>query len=349
MAFNPEQKKWAFIILFVAILSLAVFMLWEMFSPIFMGGLLAYFLYPIYKKLKEKFKSQLAAQLIVTFGSLLVVLILVFSIFIPLVQQTKTLYAKSGNYVDEFLKTVNQCSADSGSWECKIVLEAKELVKTESFKEKSQEVVQKISVFLFDRITGIVSSLVSFVLSLIIAVFALFYFLSKGEAIKKNFLELLPLDSNYKHKISHSLEETVKAVVGGNISTALLQGVAGSIIFFILGIPAPLFWGLVMAILAFIPLVGPGLIWIPAALILLAKGNFAQGIILIVYCLLVLGYIDNFLKPKFIGDKIKLSSFAIFLGVIGGLKAFGIMGLFFGPLIISLLVTGAQIYREMQV
>jgi len=102
-----------------------------------------------------------------------------------------------------------------------------------------------------------------------------------------------------------------------------------------------------LTILAFIPAIEPTLIWLPAAIIFYIQGDIIKGTILIVYCIVILGYLDHFLKPKLIGDKIKLSSFIIFLGVLGGLQVFGVLGLFFGPIIILLLVTCVNIYKKM--
>ena len=132
----------------------------------------------------------------------------------------------------------------------------------------------------------------------------------------------------------------------GNVTTAFLQGLAGGVIFFILGVPSSLFWGFLIFLFAFVPAIGSTIIWIPAAVILILKGNLIKGIILIVYSIIVLGSIDNILKPKLISNRINLSSFMIFLAVLGGLKLFGIVGLIFGPLILALLSTFIQIYRE---
>ena len=344
MAFIEQHKKWIFIVFFVSLLVLTIIMLRSYLSALFVGALIAYFIYPLYTKLVTKVKYKLVAQAILSIGSVLILLGFLSALILPLISQTQILYQKSEQYLtfDE-AKTCN----NPDSLPCRAVQKMTQFIQTEEFQQKSKEFIQKTSVLFFQKIGSVISGIMSFILFIIIVVFSLFYFLDHGREIKNTFMEALPLKSAHKDALLNKLKQTITAVVGGNISTALLQGLAGGVIFFILGIPLALFWGLLMAVFAFIPAVGPAVIWLPAAVLLMIMGSGVKGIILIVYCVLVLGYIDNFLKPKLIGDKIKLSSFWIFLGVLGGLQMFGILGLFFGPIILALVITCLEIYREM--
>lgn len=330
---------------FLFLLVLAGYMLKSYVGAIIVGALFAYFLFPLLKKIQARVKSKRLTQIILSILSVLILILILTSIVLPLIKQTQGFYTASKSEVVRFIENIEGCDEDT--WECSAAAELRSLLGGKNFAEKSQEFVNTIYTFLLSKVTVLLNSIVSLVLFLVIMIFSVFYFLGKGEEIKKTVLDFIPLDSSHKLRIMDRLEETIKAVIGGNVATALLQGFAGGLIFFLLGISAPLFWGLLMAILAFIPLIGPGLIWIPAAVILIVKGSLIKGIILIIFCLTILGPIDNFLKPKLIGDKIKMSSFVIFLGVIGGLHLFGILGLFFGPIILALIVTCGKIYQEM--
>lgn len=346
MTLNNNQKNLVFIVFFLVLITITIYILRPYFSALFVGALLAYFLYPVYIKIVKKVKSKILAQTILSIGSVLVLLVFLGVIVFPLISQTQLLYQKSEQYISEYFVDGAVC-IDTNTRSCQIIRKIRDFTGTKEFMQNSKEFLGKTYSFLFQSIAAVVSSIISSVISLVIIVFSLFYFLDHGMHIKKTILGIIPLQGDHKQQIFEKLRQTINAVVGGNISTALLQGIAGGVIFAILGIPFALFLGLLVAILAFIPAVGATLIWIPVVILLFVKGSIIKGIILGIYSLLVLGYIDNVLKPKLIGDKIKLSSFAIFLGVLGGLQTFGILGLFFGPIIIALLATCINIYQGM--
>ncbi|HIH11940.1 TPA: AI-2E family transporter [Candidatus Woesearchaeota archaeon] len=210
-----------------------------------------------------------------------------------------------------------------------------------------QELLQKSVSFLVTSIGSLVQGIVAAGVFIAVMGFSTSYFLDHGKNIKETIMRLLPLRAQDKDRIMERLEETMNAVIMGNVSTSFLQGIVGGIIFALAGVPAAAFFGFLMAILAFIPAVGPALIWLPAAVYIAVIGSPWKGVLMGVACLLLLGSIDNVLKPKLIGNKLKLSSFAVFLGVLGGLKLFGIFGLILGPVLFALLATCVNIYQEM--
>ena len=343
MTLSSTQRRNTFIIFYLFILVVTIFMLRSYLSALFVGSLIAYFLYPLYTKILHKVKSQRVTRVVLSLSVLAVLILVVGSLIIPLANQTQDLYSKSDEYVQLY---VEQTNCKSG-FVCDAVKSFRQYANQNEFTFTSQDLIQKVSGFLFQSLSGALTSILNLVVFMVVLLFSVYYFLDHGAGVKSTVLELIPLDNKYKQKIYTRLRETIDAVVGGNITTALMQGIAGGFIFWILGLPLPLFWGLVMMILAFIPAIGPALVWLPAVVIFFLEGSVAKGIILIVYGIVVLGFIENILKPKLIGKKINLPAFAVFLGVIGGLKMFGILGLFIGPIILALLVTFSDIYREM--
>lgn len=347
MVFTDQQKKWAFLLFFLGVIILTLFILKNYLSALFVGILLAYFLYPIYKRIVKKVRKPIIAEVILSTLSLIVLFILLIGFIFPLISQTRLIYDRSEQFITGFLTDGMECE-NPGSAYCSFTERVKQFTTTTEFKEKSREIIKRTSLFFFQSISAVLSGVASFIISVVIIIFSLFYFLRHGQEIKETIMAVLPIQKSYKEKILLRLKETITAIVGGNITTALLQGIMGALIFWILGLPVPLFFGLIMAILAFIPAIGPGLVWIPTSILLFVQGNVTGSLILLIYSLLVLGTIDNIIKPKLIGDKIQLSSFWIFLGVIGGLQVFGILGLFFGPIIIALLVTCSDIYKGIE-
>ena len=343
MAFSDQQKKWVMIGIFVALLALSLYIIKPYLSALLVGALLAYFLSPLYKWIQSKVKSTVVTQILVGLFGLVILLVLFAGLVLPLAEQVQDLSQRTEHYINLYVGD-HDCRE---GFLCDATKELKTDLRSEGFTQKSGELLQTAGSLFFKSISDVISGFVSAIIFLVIMVFATFYFLQHGREFKETLLETIPLKKAYKHRIYDRLKQTINAVVGGNISTALLQGFFGGVIFALLGLPLPLFWGLIMAILAFIPAVGAALIWIPAAIILFIQGSIVKAIILIIFSVVVLRYVDNFLNPKSIGNKIKLSSFAIFLGVLGGLQVFGILGLFFGPIILALFTTTVQIYREM--
>jgi predicted PurR-regulated permease PerM len=345
MPFQAQHKKWVFVLLFLLLLTLSIFIIKDYLSAIFVGALITYFLYPLYTKLQKRVGSRRLAQFILALLSFAVVLILLAAIVVPLAQQAFTIYDQSDEFIELYTNELEKC-ATSTAPVCTLIQKAENSLSGVDLTARLEGILQKASAFLFSSLRGLVSGAFSLVLFFVVMVFSIFYFLDHGQDIKKTVIDILPLEKRYKQRIFDRLQETIRAVVGGNITAAILQGVIGAVLFFFFGVPLALFWGLVMAILAFIPAIGPTLIWLPAVVILIVQGSVVKGVLLGVLSLVLLGYIDNFLKPKLIGNKIKLSSFWILLGVLGGLQVFGILGLFFGPIILALLVTFVQMYQE---
>ena len=344
--FDERDKKKVFVAFFAALLGLTAYIIKDFLNALIVGALIAYFLFPAYTKLERKVGSGRLAAGILSFASIIAIVIILALFLPPIISQTQALYHNSGKYVDKGIGLIEECAAGKESVSCTIAAAVSRATDTEDLQQESTDLVKKTSLFFTRSITSLVDSIVSFVLFTVIVLFSIFYFLDHGEKIKNTAVMLVPLTSSHKKKILERLRETIEAVVAGNISTALLQGVLGALIFSILGISSPLFWGLIMAILAFIPAVGPSVVWLPTAIFLFIQEQNIKAIVLIVYGCAIMMSVDAFLKPKLIGDRMKMSSFMVFLGVLGGLKVFGILGLFFGPIILALLATFIKIYQE---
>jgi predicted PurR-regulated permease PerM len=132
----------------------------------------------------------------------------------------------------------------------------------------------------------------------------------------------------------------------GGILVALLQGFLGGFAFWFFGLSSPVFWGTVMALLSFLPVVGPFLVWGPVVAYFFFQGTYLKGIILLAWGGAVVGLSDNFLRPIFISKRTKLHTMLMFFGVLGGLKSFGFLGLVVGPLIVTICITMLDIYSE---
>jgi predicted PurR-regulated permease PerM len=183
-------------------------------------------------------------------------------------------------------------------------------------------------------VIGALGTAASFVLML----FVLFFVLRDGPAVAQQVVQMLPIEDRRRARLWQHLADVTRAVFLGIGLTALVQGILVGVGFWIAGLPSPLVFGVVAVLVALIPMVGSALVWVPGALFLAARGDYGYAIFLAAWGAVVVGMVDNFLRPMLISGRADVPTLAVFVGVMGGLAAFGFIGLFVGPIVLGLLV-----------
>lgn len=197
--------------------------------------------------------------------------------------------------------------------------------------------------------TGVRSVLVGstyFVSQFFLTLFALFFVLRDFEEMHRGFRSLMPLTDHEMEVLLDKLSNTIYATIYGKFAAAMSQGALGTLIFVMLGLPAPLLWGSAMALLALVPMAGPAIVWVPATLILLAQGAWVKAIIMAAWGVLAIGLVDNFVYPMIVGGRLQLHTLLAFVATFGGLLAFGLSGLVLGPIVLALTLALLQIWRD---
>ncbi len=193
---------------------------------------------------------------------------------------------------------------------------------------------------------GVVGAALQAVVGFVIIVFSLFFLLRDADKFERVLRSLLPLSPRQSDLLIGRTVEVIHASVLGVVAIAALQGALGGILFATLGLPSPILWGVVMAFFAMIPMVGAGIVWLPAALFLLVTGHVTKGIVLLAVGMLVISTIDNFLRPRLVGGRTGLHELVVFFSVLGGLKLIGTVGLFVGPAIFAISWSLLDLFRE---
>jgi predicted PurR-regulated permease PerM len=175
---------------------------------------------------------------------------------------------------------------------------------------------------------------------------ALFFFLRDEETILRHIEELMPLSRPDTERLFTRVASTVRTAVYGRLFIGLIQGFLGGVIFAIVGLPSPVLWGAVMSLLSVLPMFGAFVVWIPAALFLLATGSWIRALIVAVWGIAVINPVDNFLYPVLVGSRLGLHPLVLFIAFLGGLIAFGPTGLILGPCIVAFTVGMIDIWRE---
>lgn len=183
---------------------------------------------------------------------------------------------------------------------------------------------------------NVLGGALGFVLSTFFVTFAMYYLFRDGERAVEALRAMLPLDPEQSERLVWRAADIVSASVYGVVVVAIIQGSLGGLMFWVLGLPAPLVWGVVMIVLAMIPMLGPFVVWVPFAIFLAASGQVTKALVLTLWGVLVIGLVDNVLRPRLVGQRTRMHELLVFFSVLGGLQVFGALGLLLGPVVVAL-------------
>lgn len=344
-----ENKK--FINLFVSLaiaatLYLNYLILKPFLSPIFLGAIFSIVFYPVYLKVLKFTKGKKG---IASFGVGLLVTII---IIIPLIFLTASI-------VNEAISLYERIDA---------------AIKTGSYKEilpflddaTLQNIYQKVNRYLtalqieniflttlkessyygISMLTGSIKNFSLFIINLFLMLFTMYYLLKDSDMIAAEVRSLIPLSENQKERIFSRLKDIIYATIYGTLVAATVQGLLGGIAFWTLGIDSPVIWGVVMGLLAILPMLGAAFIWFPASVILMIQGSYISAAILFLWGSLVISLVDNVIWSWLVSGKARLHPLTTFFSFLGGIIVFGPIGLFVGPFIFALLIILIDIVKE---
>jgi len=197
------------------------------------------------------------------------------------------------------------------------------------------ETVGTAAAWFAERSAAVIRASLGHAITLVLTFYLVFYFLRDRETALDVLLEVSPLPESEMRQLLERVADTVYATIYGTLVVAAVQGILGGLIFWWLALPAPLLWGLVMAVLAIVPVLGAFVVWVPAAIFLALDGNWLSAVILTVWGGIVVGGIDNVLYPLLVGDRMRLHTIPAFIAVVGGLLLFGASGLILGPIAVT--------------
>jgi len=313
-------------------------------SPLLWAAILTLTLYPLRNRITARLKHRqgLAAG-IMTLITLLLVIGPAVALLFVLATQAGDLYSGMSAFVQsgkltEAWETINSSFLD------RVLLSP--VLSGVDVKGMVVKGISDLSSGLAAQLGGVLRNSVTFAMDIVIMLIALFFFFRDGASYFHAFIDLLPFTKQQKEELTKKFIDTFCAVINGVFLVALLQGTMTGIGFALFGVPLAVFWGFLAAILALLPVGGAALIWLPGAVYLYLTGSMLSGILLGAWGLLLVSLPDNFLKPLLIGRKSKISTFILFIALLGGLQVYGFLGLLFGPLVVTLLTAFVQIYRE---
>jgi len=205
---------------------------------------------------------------------------------------------------------------------------------------------KKGGLFLYEQASGWAANIMQFIILFFMMILVIFFLLIDQPKLIAFLVKLSPLPDNEDKLLLNKFEEIASAILKGNGICGIIQGVLGGVVFSILGLNSPILWGGMMAVLAFLPIFGIGLVMVPAAVILGFNNQVGSGIFLFIFYLLLSLSMEYGVKPKMVGDQVKMHTLLVFLSLIGGISVYGILGIIYGPLVITAFLTLSDIYLE---
>lgn len=192
---------------------------------------------------------------------------------------------------------------------------------------------------------GFLGGALGILVQMFFVVFTMYYLFRDGDRIFGVIRDALPVEKKQAEHILERTRDVVGASVYGLFSIAIIQGTLGGLAFWLLGLPSAIVWGVAMIFLSLIPMLGAFVVWVPAAIYLFATGHYLKGIFLVLWGTVVIGMIDNFLRPKLVGERTKLHELLIFFAVLGGLQVFGVLGIVLGPVVLAITLALVDVFR----
>jgi predicted PurR-regulated permease PerM len=222
------------------------------------------------------------------------------------------------------------------------------IARIEPYREQivtgAGNMVGAVGRFLASSLSSTASGTAAFLLQFFLLLYSMFFFLMDGPAMLQSILNHLPLRAADKRQMTARFASVMRATVKGTIVIGMIQGTLSGIAFWVAGIPDALFWTVVMIVLSILPVVGGALVWVPACLILAAMGHLTKAILLAAFCSLIVGSVDNVLRPRLVGRDTKMHDVLILFSTLGGILAFGPLGFIIGPILAGLFVTSWEIF-----
>ncbi len=351
--YNNNYKR---IVPFIIIFLLALFLLFKLIQPmitiLLSSILLSYISFPLYKRITKKISSKSLAIILSLFIVVIIILIPFSFLAFEVIYHGSSFYNSISTNIEEGALFGFGCtSADSKV--CSLLNQAERFSLERLSKFGFDKHLQKFLLALEERITKFILSIPLIIAEIFLTLVISFFILKDLKNILKKIGDMLPMIKKTKRRLVVQFEDIAHTVIYAQLFVALVQGVAATIGFYIFGIPFPIFFGVVTAFCALIPAIGTALIWMPASLYLTLMGYFSsnsfvlgKGVGLFLYGLLIISTIDNILLAKIVHVRTKVHPIIVIVGVIGGVSVFGVVGIFIGPILLPLLITYFETFRE---
>lgn len=331
MTAEPTTQKRIGTLLFYGIVLLLAYLVYLIVAP-FLPALawavvFVVFCYPAYQRLERRQGHTLAA-LITTVGVVLVLIVPALLVMAAFVREgvgaARSVQDGMANghfgWVNNLWDRIVQRFPDASPVDLATLL---------------HQYAEKAAAYLAGQLGTLAKHTAVFLFHLCVAILATFYLFRDGDVVMARLRAVLPFEEEHRERMFREARELISASVTSSLAAAVAHGILGGIAFTICGIGSPLFWAVMMGFFSLVPVVGSATIWVPAAISLMIGGHAGKGILLVVICAVIVTIVDNVVRPWLISGRAEMGGLVIFISVLGGISAFGVLGVVLGPIVVA--------------
>jgi len=334
----PGLEDKTFLVLVIAVSLAFLWILWPFYGAVLWGAILAILFAPLYRRLLDSMGQRrtiaaLAAVLVI----LLIVILPVTVIGALLLQEALAVYDRVQSGELDLARYSQQVFAALPSWVTDL-LDRFGLSNLRAIQERFSAGLVKGGQFLAGKVLNVGQNTFDLIVNLFIVLYLVFFLLRDGDKLAQRMRDAIPLHLDQQRELFGRFTTVIRATVKGNVIVALVQGALGGLIFWLLGIHAPVLWAVLMALFSLLPAVGSALIWLPVAVYFALAGALWKGVLLVAYGVLVIGLVDNVLRPILVGKDTKMPDYVVLISTLGGIAIFGLNGFVIGPVIAAMFI-----------
>ena len=335
------QARWLAVL---AATAIGLYLCWLMLRP-FIGVLewaivLVVIFYPVHRRLASRIRRPGLSALLSCLLVVVIVLLPLTLLIMAVAEELAKVVPNLPGQLSQLLTTQSSLVGRVSEW-----IQRRFGVDTLRSQEFMIEQIRRTSEFLLGYFLNLVGNVLGGVVKALFVVFTMYYLFRDGEKIVSNLPAALPLKREQGEAIIARTREVVSASVYGVVSIAAIQGLLGGLAFWILGVPSPLLWAVLMGFVCMIPIAGSFMVWLPLSIYLMIGGHWTKAVLLIVWGAFVISTIDNLLRPRLMRNHTRLHELFVFFSVLGGISVFGLLGIVLGPVVLAITLGLLQTFR----
>jgi predicted PurR-regulated permease PerM len=334
-------QKGFLLVVVIGITVLLLVMIRGFLVSLILAGVFAAMARPAFLAFERRLRGKTSIAALITVLALLLLIVAPVAAFLALV------VSQAIEVADTAVDWIQQQSGRLGeltAWLQGLPVIGRVVPEQDALVARASDFIGGAGTFVINNARAATTGTVNAILQLFVMLYAMYFFLKDGPSILSRILYFTPLEEDDELKLIQQFVSVTRATIKGSILIGLLQGALAGAAFFALQLPGVAFWSTVMAVLSVIPVLGSGIVWAPAAVILVFTGRVAAGVGLALWGVVVVGLVDNFLRPRLIGRDTKMHDLMVLLSTFGGLAMFGLVGFIIGPIIAALFLTAWDLY-----
>jgi predicted PurR-regulated permease PerM len=336
-------NKTVLLVIVFCISAVFLVMIQQFLMPLFMAGLFSAMLSPVHRWLSRRLGGRENIASVLTLVSIVFLVLGPLSILIGVVV-AQAIHV--GQSITPWVQSFIDEPSEMTRYLEKIPYYEQILPYRDVILQKVGQLVGSISTFLVNSLSSVTKMTMQAVFGSIIMLYVMFYFLTMGDKLLMKILYFLPLHDRDEQLLLRRFTSVARATIKGTLIIGIMQGTICGLAFAVAGIEGPVFWGTVMAVMSIIPAFGTAIVWVPALIVLLLKGDFVGVGILAVICGAVAGNLDNVIRPRLVGKDTEMHDLFVLFGTLGGITMFGLLGIIIGPIVAALFITVWEIYGD---